>query len=121
MRKAKNKVSRTAAEAGWHTSCHNLLTPIPGSKMVAIANLHSGICAEYNPLEMYVMNSLDDVSENHPLINRLAKRGVIVNFDESETVKPASKLECTALTRNSIAGSLCSALACNLECPYCYA
>ena len=48
--------SRTAAEAGWHVSRYNLMAPIPGTRKVAIANLYKGNCAEYTPIEMFLLS-----------------------------------------------------------------
>lgn len=40
------------------------------------------------------MSSLDEVSEDNPMIGRLAKRGVIANFDEREAFELRRKLSC---------------------------
>lgn len=82
------KQNRTAGEAGWHVSRYNLSAPVPGTKKVAIANLFRGTCAEYTPIEGYLMSVLDELDEHHPIIERLAKRGVICNFDEEAVDKP---------------------------------
>ena len=77
--KQANTTRRTAAEAGWHVSRYNLQAPVPGKNVLAIANLFKGTCAEYSPIELYLMSVLDEIDEHHPIIDRLAKRGVIVN------------------------------------------
>lgn len=41
------------------------------------------------------MSALDEVSENHPLINRLSRRCVIANFDEREAFELQRRLDCT--------------------------
>jgi hypothetical protein len=60
---------------------------VPGSKNVAIANLLRGTCAEYTPIELYLLSVLDEIDEHHPIIDRLSRRGVVVNFDELAAVE----------------------------------
>ena len=76
------QASRTAGEAGWRVSRYNLVAAVPDSKNVAIANLFKGTCAEYTPLEMYLLSVIEELDEGHPIIERFARRGVIANFDE---------------------------------------
>ena len=63
---------RTAAEAGWRVSRYNVAAAIPGTAMTAIYNTYRRICGEYTPIELFIMSVLDEVSESHPLIERLA-------------------------------------------------
>ncbi len=112
---------RTAAEAGWHVSRYNVAAKIPDSKMVAIYNTYKRTCAEYSPLELFVMSVLDEVAEDHPLIGRLARRGVIANYDEREAFELQRRLDCTATHGGAVAITICPTLACNFECPYCFA
>ena len=76
------KRGRTAVETGWRVSRYNIMAPVPDSNKVAIANLFKGNCAEYTPIEMYLLSALEELDENHPIIERFANRGVIANFDE---------------------------------------
>lgn len=112
---------RSASEAGWHVSRYNVQAKVPGKNVVAISNLYKGTCAEYNPIELYVMQSLDEIEENHPLIDRLAKRGVIVNYDEREALEAQSRLGCAMVGGDKVSITICPTLACNFECPYCFA
>ena len=63
--KNNQEIKRTAGEAGWHLSRYNLSAPVPGKDAVAIANLFKGTCAEYSPLELYLLSVLDRLDE-HP-------------------------------------------------------
>ena len=36
---------RTAGEAGWRISRYNLYAEIPGTAMIAVANLFKGMCS----------------------------------------------------------------------------
>ena len=74
---------RTAAEAGWHVSPYNVAARVPNSKMTAIYNTFKRTCAVYTPIELYLMSVLDEAPETHPLIERLARRGVIVGKDHA--------------------------------------
>ena len=60
-REVGQSASRTAGEAGWHVSRYNLSAPIPGTKKIAIANIFKGNCAEYTPIEMYLLSVLDEL------------------------------------------------------------
>ena len=112
---------RTAAEAGWHVSRYNVSASIPGTKTTAIYNTYKRNCATYTPIELYFMSILDEVSEGHPLIERLARRGVIANYDEREAFELQRRLECTQAPDGEVAITICPTLACNFECPYCFA
>ena len=109
---------RSAAEAGWHVSRYNLSAPVPGKKALAIANLYKGTCAEYNPIELYLMSVLDVIDENHPIIPRLAKRGVIANFDELAALEMIGRGSCAA--SRSVSLTICPTMGCNFDCPYCF-
>ena len=110
--------SRTAGEAGWHVSRYNLSAPVPDTKMVAIANLFKGTCAEYTPIELYLLSVLEELDENHPIIERFAKRGVICDFDEMSALEALSRASCAA--PHGVSLTICPTLACNFDCPYCF-
>ena len=112
------KSSRTAGEAGWHVSRYNLMAPVPDSKMMAIANLYKGTCAEYTPIEMYLLSVLEELDEHHPIIERFAKRGVIVNFDELAALEVMGRGACAA--GRGISLTICPTMGCNFDCPYCF-
>ncbi len=115
---SEKQTQRTAAEAGWHVSRYNLSAPIPGGNSVAIANLYKGSCAPYSSLELYLMSVLDEISEDHPIIVRLAKRGVIVNFDELAALQTLSRGSATGF--RDVGLTICPTLGCNFDCPYCF-
>ena len=115
--KAK-KTSRTAGEAGWHVSRYNLSAPIPDSKYVAIANLYKGNCALYTPIELYLLSVVEELDENHPVIERFAKRGVIANFDERASLEVMGRASCAS--SHAINLTICPTMGCNFDCPYCF-
>ena len=115
---AQKEKSRTAGEAGWHVSRYNLSAPVPDSKMTAIANLFKGNCAEYTPIELYLLSVLDELDEHHPIIERFAKRGIIVNFDERAALETMGRAACAM--PHSIGLTICPTMGCNFDCPYCF-
>ena len=114
----KQVKGRTAGEAGWHVSRYNLSAQIPDSKYVAIANLYKGNCAEYTPIELYLLSVLEDLDENHPIIERFAKRGVIANFDERAAIESLGRAACAH--SGAVNLTICPTIGCNFDCPYCF-
>ena len=110
--------SRTAGEAGWHVSRYNLIAPVPDSRKVAIANLFKGNCAEYTPIEMYLLSVLEELDENHPIIERFSARGIIANFDERAALETMGRAACAM--PHVISLTICPTMGCNFDCPYCF-
>ena len=118
MAKEGQGPGRTAGEAGWHASRYNLVAPVPGTKNAAIANLFRGTCAEYTPLETYLLSVVEELDERHPIIERLARRGVIADFDERAALEAMGRAAC-AMPRG-IGLTICPTMGCNFDCPYCF-
>lgn len=116
----QQKRPRTAGEVGWHVSRYNIMAPVPDSDLIVIFNPFRGICAEYNPIELYLLSILEELDEGHPVIERFAKRGVICNFDEREALEARRRLECATAHNGDVAITICPTMACNFECPYCF-
>ena len=110
--------TRTAGEAGWHVSRYNLWAPLPDSSYVAIVNLFKGSCAAYTPLELYLLNVLEELDEHHPIIDRFARRGIIARFDERAVLESMGRASCAL--PHGIALTICPTMGCNFDCPYCF-
>jgi len=111
-------VSRTAGEAGWHVSRYNLAARIPDSDKIAVANLYRGICGAYTPAEMFLLNEVETLDENHPILGRFKERGLIVNFDELEALSAKGRIACSK--SDAVAMTICPTMGCNFDCPYCF-
>ncbi|MBR3315147.1 MAG: radical SAM protein [Atopobiaceae bacterium] len=118
MNPSETNKTRTAGEAGWRVSRYNLMAPLPGTKNVAIANIFKGNCAEYTPLEMYLLSVLDELDEHHPIIERFSKRGIIVNFDERAALDTMGRAACAY--NKHVGLTICPTMGCNFDCPYCF-
>ena len=114
----KQQEGRTAGEAGWHVSRYNLMAKVPDSKNVAIANLFKGNCAEYTPIEMYLLSVLEELDENHPIIERFSKRGIITNLDERAALETMGRAACAM--PHAVGLTICPTMGCNFDCPYCF-
>ena len=110
---------RTAGEAGWHPSRYNLRAKVPGTDKVAIANLYRNTYVEFSWLEAYLLNIIEELNENHPMVKSYARRGLVVNFDEREALEAAM---CAARkpTGGMVWFTVCPTMACNFDCPYCF-
>ena len=58
------------------------------------------------------MDVLDEVPETHPIVQHLAKRGAIVNYDEREAFELKRKLDCTTAHGGTVHVTICPTLAC---------
>jgi uncharacterized protein len=110
-------MARTASEAGWHLSRYNLMAQVPGTGKMAIANLFRGTCGAYTPAELYLLDELDSLDEDHPMLKRFSERGLIVNFDEREALYAMGRKDDT---EGGIGLTICPTMGCNFDCPYCF-
>ena len=113
--------ARTAGEAGWHVSRYNLYAKVPRTKKTAVFNTYRRSVVEYSPVETYLLSVVEELDEGHPIIARFARQGTIANFDEREAHEARRRLDCATAPGGTVSITICPTLACNFECPYCFA
>ena len=111
--------TRTATQAGWHESLYNICAWEPGEDDPVIANLFAGTMQKVPLLEYALLKSLDRMQETHPAIERLAKRGLVVNFDERERLASMGMSVADGHPK-LLKMKICPTMACNFECTYCF-
>ena len=119
--KMDTQSSRTAGEAGWHASRYNLFANNPQTNKTVMFNAYTRACVEYTPIEMYLLSVIEELDEHHPIIERFARHGSIANFDEREALEIKNRLACANAPNGIVSITICPTLACNFECPYCFA
>ena len=94
------------------------MAKVPDSHDTVIVNLYKGTCAIYNPIEMFLLSILDKLNEDHPIIPRFAKRGIIADFDERAALETMARGGCLFFSNISL--TICPTMGCNFDCPYCF-
>lgn len=112
------KAKKTAGEAGWHLSRYNLISSLPGTDRIGIANLFRADFSDYDPGEAYLLSIAETLPKDHPILERFRKHGLIVDFDEREALRKMGDefrrgTETVTLT-------VCTTMRCNFDCPYCF-
>lgn len=102
----------------WRASRYNLFAPIPGTDLFAGINLFHGSCDTYSKAELYLLSEVEFLKSDHPVMNRLKKKGLIVNFDEAAALESMGRLSPAA--PYTVYLTISPTMACNFRCPYCF-
>lgn len=109
---------KTAGEAGWRQSRYNLIEKIPGTELFGVANIYKGSFGVYDPGELYLLSVAEQLDENHPILEKFRSRGLIVDFDELETILAESDPAFVGDYPVTLTVSVTQA--CNFDCAYCF-
>jgi uncharacterized protein len=112
--------AQTASQAGWRASHYNIWARIPNDEQgrLAVVNLYGGSCGAYSTLELAALTMLDELPANHPAVVHLARRGLIVNFDERAALEAQSRATCAH--PGTVGLTISPTMGCNFDCPYCF-
>ncbi len=113
-----NPKKRTVAEAGWHRSKYITAAAMPETDKIGVLNLYKLSFSVYSPAEMYLLSVVEDLDEDHPVLERFRKRGLIVNFDEKERLREMGSSDFRA--EGTVFITICPTMACNMDCIYCW-
>ena len=109
---------RTVREAGWHKSAYNLISKIPGTDKIGIANIYRGSFVVCTPGEVFLLSEIESLPEDHPIVEVFKKRGLIVNFDEREKLIGVS--DPCYVGNAFVTLTVAVTMACNFDCAYCF-
>ena len=109
---------RTAGEAGWHLSRYNIMSKIPDTDFIGVANLYHPSFVVYGPAEAYLLSVAESLDEDHPILDLFRQRGEIVDFDERERLgfKEGPGLN----EPDDVSITISVTMACNFDCTYCF-
>ena len=102
----------------WHLSEYNISAKIPEDDIWVIVNIYKKTCTPMTPASLYALSALDELDEDTPILQKLAKRGIITNMDERAALSSTARMF-TAFPRG-ISLTICPTGGCNFDCPYCF-
>ena len=114
----EQKSIKTAAEAGWHLSKYNISARLADEGSIIVVNLLKGSCTKLGLADLVKISDLDRLNEDDPVLKKLSKRGIIVNFDERALLETMARGACAY--PSAVGLTISPTLGCNFDCPYCF-
>ena len=102
----------------WHLSEYNLSAKIPEEDKWVIVNLFKGTVTPMSAATLYALANLSELPDDTPLLAKLAKRGLIADFDERAALETMSRMACAF--PHGVGLTICPTMGCNFDCPYCF-
>ena len=102
----------------WHLSEYNLSAKIPKEDIWAIVNLYKGTVTPMSAATLYALANLSELPDDTPILQKLAKRGLITDFDEKASLETMARMACAF--PHGVGLTICPTMGCNFDCPYCF-
>ncbi len=106
------------SESKWHLSKYNISAKIDEEDTWYVVNLYRNTCTPMSAATLYAMANLDELDEDTPLLAKLAKLGIIADFDERASLEAMARMACAF--PHSVSITICPTMGCNFDCPYCF-
>lgn len=106
------------SKSKWHLSKYNINAKIDEEDKWYVVNLYRNTCTPMSAATLYAMSNLEDLDENTPLLLKLAKLGIITDFDERASLETMARMACAFPL--DVGLTICPTMGCNFDCPYCF-
>ena len=98
-------------------SMFNHITELPDGSY-GVYNFFSGEFARMNCFTRDYYDHPEAYGADHPEVMKLAKMGILVDYNELDYLRSRVRLECG--NSHTVQLTICPTLQCNFSCPYCY-
>ncbi len=106
------------SKSKWHLSKYNISAKIDEEDRWYVVNLYKNTCTPMSAATLYAMANLEELDEDTPLLSKLAKLGIITDFDELASIESMARMACAG--PHSVMITICPTMGCNFDCPYCF-
>ncbi len=110
--------NKTVIDSGWHLSKYNIFAKLPDSDKIIFANTFKGSFALIGSAEAFLISVAETLDEDHPAVEAMKKRGILVDFDEQSALMEWGKPEYVGSDPVTITISVTQE--CNFNCAYCF-
>ena len=118
QRMGESEKKRTVKESGWHLSDYTIVSKIPDTDKIGVANLCSGSFSVFSPAEAYLLSVAETLDEDHPAVERFKKHGLLVDYDELSALMEQG--DPRYVGDNPVTMTICVTQSCNFDCAYCF-